>query len=327
MSSQTPAAAGYDELASAIDPQVVHRLPDIGKLVSLPHTTYALLTLLMKEDTQAKDLERVLSQDPALTAKVISLSNSAFYALEQPVSSLERAILVIGFKELEFMAMGLGLSETFDLSSVPANFDGEGLWLHSLSVSFIAREIAVVSKAVEPSEAMITGLLHELGLIILVSKFPSQFQQLMELVNAGMSLFDAESALGLRHDVIGYMLAFNWNLPRVFQEGILYHHRPKEAPEFKKMTAAAALADILAHKIGYPVPMEALEVDLDYSLKTLNISVPTLQNLIKDLMEKIPRAHPLWLEMMRSGQAKNRGLRSKAASFLEPDEKVRPGRS
>jgi HD-like signal output (HDOD) protein len=300
-----------------VDPQVAHRLPDIGRLVSLPQTTYALLSLLMSENTQAKELEKVLSQDPALAAKVISLSNSAFYNLEQPVSSLERAIMVIGFKELEFMAMGLGLSETFDLSSVPADFDGEGLWLHSLSVSFIARELALLSKAVEPSEAMITGLLHELGLIILVSKFPGQFQQLLEMVNAGMSFFDAEEALGLKHNVIGYLLARNWNLPTIFQEGILYHHKPKEAPEHKRIASVVALADILAHKVGYPIPMENLDVDLGYTLAILKLSVNQLQALITKLMVSIPEAHPLWIQMMRSGTVKNRGIRNKFLHFLE----------
>jgi HD-like signal output (HDOD) protein len=306
-------------MAALVDPQVTHRLPDIGRLVSLPQTTYTLLTLLMDERSQAEDLVKVLSQDPALAAKVISLSNSSFYSLQQPVSTLDRAIMVIGFKELEFMAMGLGLSETFDLSKVPQGFDGEGLWLHSLSVSFIARELAILSKATEPSEAMITGLLHELGLIILVSKFPGQFQQLMELLSAGMPFYEAEAALGLRHDVIGYLLARNWNLPLVFQAGILFHHRPKEATSFKAMAALVALADILAHKIGYSLQMESLDVDLPYTLTTLGISPTQLQNLIKELMVAIPQAHPLWLQMMRSGQTKNRGLRSKLSSFLEQD--------
>jgi HD-like signal output (HDOD) protein len=310
----------YEELVTLIDPQVAHRLPDIGKLVSLPQTTYALLTILMSENTQAKDLEKVLSQDPSLAAKVISLSNSAFYSLESPVSTLDRAIMVIGFKELEFMAMGLGLSETFDLSQVPPSFDGEGLWLHSLSVSFIARELANLTQAAEPSEAMITGLLHELGIIILVSKFPGQFQQLLELVNAGMSFFEAESALGLRHDVIGFLLAKNWNLPPIFQEGILYHHHPKDAPQHKAMAAIVALADILAHKVGYPIPMENLEVDLNYTLSVLKLSVSQLQGLIKNLMVAIPQAHPLWIQMMRSGAVKNRGLRSKFTSLLDPND-------
>jgi HD-like signal output (HDOD) protein len=303
-------------MENLIDAAVANRLPDIGRLVSLPQTTFALLSLLMDEKTVPKDLELVLCQDPALAAKVISLSNSAFYGLQTPVSTIERAILIIGFKELEFMAMGLGLSETIDMTQVPSGFDGEGLWMHCLSVSWIARELAILTKAAEPSEAMITGLLHELGIIILVSKFPLQFQQLLEMVNAGMSFFDAEAALGLKHNIIGYLLARNWNLPEVFQEGILYHHAPEKSPKHKKVAAIVALADSLAHKVGFSMNMEALDLDLPYILKTIGLKVDDLQEFIKSIMNSIPQVQPVWLKMMHLGSSKKNSLAKNRFSSL-----------
>jgi HD-like signal output (HDOD) protein len=274
----------------------------------------------MDEKTVPKDLQTVLERDPALAAKVISLSNSAFYALENPVSTLDRAILVIGFKELEFMAMGLGLSETFDLSQLPRGFDGEGLWLHSLSVSWIARELANLTRAVEPSEAMITGLLHELGIIILVSKFPMQFQQLMELVDAGMSFFEAEGALGLRHNVIGYLLARNWNLPSIFLDGILYHHKPELCPQNKKIASIVALADNLAHKAGFSMNMEVLELDLPYVLKVINLSVDDLQSFVKQLMVTMPQIQPIWIQMMKAGAKRDGGAKNRFSSLMDKPE-------
>ncbi|MDR1314533.1 MAG: HDOD domain-containing protein [Deltaproteobacteria bacterium] len=314
--AETRRPTAKDDLENQIDAQVAHRLPDIGRLVSLPHTMYTLLSLLMDENTQPKDLEGVLEQDPALAAKVISLSNSAFYGLTSPVSTIDRAILIIGFKELEFMAVGLGLSETFDLSQVPRGFDGEGLWLHSLSVSWIARELAVLTKACEPSEAMITGLLHELGVIILVSKFPQQFHELLELTEAGVPFMDAESSLGLKHSVIGYLLARNWNLPEVFQEGILYHHNPRECPGRKEIAALVNLSDSLAHKAGYPMKMEDPAVDLGYVMDVLKLTPPALQSFIKVLMTSLPQVQPVWLQMMRSGPRKPQGDRKGRFSSL-----------
>ncbi|MDR2349488.1 MAG: HDOD domain-containing protein [Deltaproteobacteria bacterium] len=318
--SQSPKVPFAESLENSIDASVVRRLPDIGRLVSLPQTTFTLLSLLMDEKTVPRDLERVLAQDPALAAKVISLSNSAFYALESPVSTLDRAISVIGFKELEFMAMGLGLSETFDLSQVPRGFDGEALWLHSLAVSWIARELAVLTKAAVPSEAMITGLLHELGIIILVSKFPQQFQQLLELVDAGMSFSEAEGALGLKHNVIGYLLARNWNLPEVFQEGILYHHKPELCPKNKKAAAIICLADNLAHKAGYSVSIEVFDLDLPFILSLVDLKVDALQSFVKELMVTMPQVQPLWLQMMKTGGKKDAGGKNRFASLMPPRE-------
>jgi HD-like signal output (HDOD) protein len=304
---------------SLVAPQIAHRIQDIGRLVSLPQTTYTLLSLLMDEKTFPRDLQVVVEQDPALAAKVISLSNSSYYSLRRPVSTIERAINVIGFKELEFMAMGLGLSETFDLSQVPDGFDGQALWLHSLSVAWISRELALLTKAVDPSEAMITGLLHELGIIILVSKFPVQFQQIMELILAGMTFVEAESALGLRHDILGYLLAKNWGLPPVFQAGILYHHRPREAKEHGVITSMVALADSLAQKAGFELKLEEPALDLRYVLDKLILDVDTLQDFIKEMMIAIPRIEPVWLQMMRSGAKAVHG-KSRFTSLIEQDQ-------
>jgi HD-like signal output (HDOD) protein len=273
-------------------------LVDIGRLVSLPNTTFRLLNLLMSEETSAKDLQQVLEQDPGLTAKVISLSNSALYAVREPVSTIDRAITIIGFKELEIIALGIGLTETFDLKKVPPGFDGRALWLHCLAVSWIARELAQATKIGELSEAMIGGLLHELGTIILVSKFPVHFHQLMDLISSGQKLQDAETTLSLRHEVIGYHLARNWGLPEIFQEIVLYHHYPHQSPHNAKMTAIVTLADNLAHRAGYGLEIENISIDLPSILNMLDLKIDKLQQLIKNIIAAIGKVEPIWNQLL-----------------------------
>ncbi|MDR3135300.1 MAG: HDOD domain-containing protein [Deltaproteobacteria bacterium] len=281
-----------------IDIQVQSRLVDIGRLVSLPTTTFRLLNLLMSERSSAKDLQVVLEQDPGLAAKVISLSNSAFYGLRDPVSTVERAITIIGFKELEIIAMGIGLTETFDLKKVPPGFDGRALWLHSLAVSWIARELAMVTKLGDLGESMIGGLLHELGIIILVSKFPVHFNQLLDLINSGQKLQDAETTLSLRHEVIGYHLARNWDLPQVFQEVILYHHYPHLSPGYSKLASIITLADNLAHRSGFGLNLENISIDLPNILSVLGLTIDKLQQLIKNIISSIPKVEPVWQRLL-----------------------------
>jgi hypothetical protein len=150
----------------------------------------------------------------------------------------------------------------------------------------------------------------------LVSKFPLQFQQLLEMVNAGMSFFEAESALGLKHTIIGYLLARNWNLPEVFQEGILYHHNPEKSPKHKKVSAIVALADSLAHKVGFEMKMEALDLDLPYILTTIGLKVEDLQTFIKSLMASIPQVQPVWHQMMRVGGKRDNLAKSRFSSLI-----------
>ena len=282
-----------------LDLQVQRRLADIGRLVSLPQTTFKLLSMLMEEKTTAHELQKVVETDPALSAKIISLSNSPIYAIREPVSNIQRAITIIGFKELEILALGVGLSETFDLRKVPQGFDGEALWMHCLAVSWIARELAEVAKVSDPGEAMICGLLHELGILILISKFPVHFQQLLDLSNSGMGLRKAENTLSLRHEVIGYHLARNWALPTVFQDVILHHHNPQAAGRFKLQASIINLADNLAFKTGYELKLEELEINLPQILGTLKLSVDNLQSLVKRIIANIAKVEPLWHQIIR----------------------------
>jgi HD-like signal output (HDOD) protein len=298
-----------------IDLQVQRRLGDIGRLVSLPQTTFKLLGLLMEERTSARDLQAVIENDPALTAKIISLSNSPVYAPRETVSNVQRAITIIGFNELEILAMGVGLSETFDLRTAPSGFDSAALWMHCLAVSWISRELAAACGTCDPGEAMISGILHELGTLILISKFPVHFQQLLDLTTSGMDLRQAENVLSLRHEVIGYHLARNWGLPDVFQAAILYHHDPKEAGQFRKVASLVALADNLAHRTGYGMKLETLEINLPDILGTLGLAVDKLQQLIRRIVENIGKVEPLWHQSIQT-VAKNDTKRSPLSSLL-----------
>ena len=289
-----------------VDLQVQRRLADIGRLVSLPQTTFKLLSLLMEERTSARDLQSIVETDPALTAKIISLSNSAVYSVREPVSNIARAITIIGFSELEILALGVGLSETFDLRKVPKGFDGESLWMHCLAVAWIARELAECTQAADPGEAMIAGILHELGILTLISKFPVHFQQLLDLTNSGMGLRKAENTLSLRHEVIGYHLARNWSLPSVFQDVILNHHTPWAAGRFRPQASIINLADNLAHKTGYALKIEELDVNLPDILGVLKLSVADLQALVKKIISNITKVEPLWQDIIRGSKSESR---------------------
>ncbi|MDR0355680.1 MAG: HDOD domain-containing protein [Deltaproteobacteria bacterium] len=305
-------------LDMSVDLQVKQRLADIGRLVSLPPTTFRLLSLLMSEKTSARELQGVLEQDPGLAAKVISLSNSAMYAVRDSISTIDRAITIIGFKELEIIALGIGLTETFDLKKVPPGFDGRGLWLHCLAVSWIARELVLAlwpRQTQEASEAMIGGLLHELGIIILIAKFPVHFQQLLDLVNSGQDLRQAEETLGLRHEVVGCLLAKNWDLPQVFQDVILYHHVPQAAKKSQRAVALITLADNLAFRTGYGVSIENVQIDLPYILNVLDLSVDRLQDLVKKILTSITKVQPLWDQVM-NGKSRRQEENSTSLSSL-----------
>jgi HD-like signal output (HDOD) protein len=150
---------------------------------------------------------------------------------------------------------------------------------------------------------MIGGLLHELGFIILISKFPIHFHQLLDLINSGQELLKAETVLSLRHEVIGYQLARNWGLPQVFQEIILYHHFPDLSPNYPKVTSLITLADNLAHRAGFGLELENLSIDLPKILNMLNLDIDILQVLIKNIISSISKAEPIWKEVLNGSKS------------------------
>ncbi len=296
-------------IETIIDPQVSSRIREIGRLSTLPQVTWELMRLLGDENTTPDDLQKVVEQDPALSAKVISLGNSAYYGLRTPATTISRAIVIIGFKELEFLALGLGLADTFDLRKVPFGFDGEALWLHSLSVSWAAREVAAATRLAAPGEALLAGLLHNLGQIMLVTHFTVQLQRLMNYVGEGHTFQEAEADLGLWHEVIGHLLAKNWGMPRYLQDVILYHHRPELATGSRMTVAVVNLALQLVARTDYGLDYETpaeRAADVLAALPPL-MGQEEQDKLLEKIKTTLPLMAPTWLQMM--GPARHRGKR------------------
>jgi HD-like signal output (HDOD) protein len=301
-----------ETLETLIDPQVTARIKEIGRLAALPQVTWELMRLLGDENTTPDDLQKVVEQDPALSAKVISLGNSAYYGLRTPATTIARAIVIIGFKELEFLALGLGLADTFDLRKVPYGYDGEALWLHSLSVSWAAREVAAATRLVDPGEAMLAGLLHNLGQIMLVTHFSVHLQRLMSLTAEGRLFSEAETELGLWHEVIGYLLARNWGMPQFLQEVILYHHRPELASKGSSTVAVVNMALRLVAQTDFSLPYEETPADSapqEAYLKAL--SQEEQDKILEKTKKTLPLMAPTWLQMMSSASAGRRRRRSR----------------
>jgi HD-like signal output (HDOD) protein len=293
-------------IEAVIDPQVALRVKEIGRLATLPQITWKLMRLLSDENTTSDDLQEVVEQDPALSAKVISLGNSAYYGLRTPAHTISRAIVIIGFKELEFLALGLGLADTFDLRKVPYGFDGEGLWLHSLSVSWTAREVAAATRLADPGEAMLAGLLHNLGQIMIVTHFTVQLQRLMNYVAEGHAFAEAEADLGLWHEAVGYLLAKNWGMPQYLQDVILYHHRPEIAVDSRNIVAVTNLAVQLVSQTYYGLAYETPPPGAPTYLDVLpSMSRGDKDKILEKIKNTLPLMAPTWLQMLGpSGGAK-----------------------
>ncbi len=258
-------------------------LSAIKSLPSIPKAVFEVIKLLNDPKTSTGQLAEVMSKDHGLTAKVLAIANSPLYGIKRKVSSIEFAILVLGFQEIKNIIMALSFVET--MKAIPAHyFDPMEFWLHSLVVGTGAKGISQHLGFDFGSEAFVAGLFHDVGVLVIYNYFNPEFKQIIETASSeNMSIFEAEKKImGLSHQEIGKYLAEKWNLPLQLCDAIFYHHNPNECSENKYFVSVIHLVDYMTQRLGIAEFFWDKEILPDNSiLETLNFpSEEALDNFI-----------------------------------------------
>jgi putative nucleotidyltransferase with HDIG domain len=230
----------------------------VVSMPSLPTTVTKVMEICNDPKTSPVDLNRIISLDPVLMGRVLKLINSAYYSLTQQVTTLVRAIIMLGINTVKNLALSTAvLDKLGDKNSFQA-LNMEGFWRHSLAAGSTSRLIAkkrgVDSKIVE--EYFTAGLLHDIGKIPLNNVFPQQYVETIALADRErMPIHLAErEALGTDHQEIGGIIAENWKLDPGITETIKHHHDyiDYEGP-WKDIIYTIVVADFYANReeIGF----------------------------------------------------------------------------
>jgi len=196
---------------------------------SLPKLYLEVTSELQKGEPSIPRIAELVSQDMAMTAKVLQLVNSAFFGLRCQVSSAMQAIQMLGLDTLRALVLSTHVFEKFRSSSL-GEAEMSYLWKHSLVVASFAKKIAALENADRQTmDACFTsGLLHDSGKLILSSALRQRYNTVLALVReGGYTLFAAEKqVLGCSHaEVAAYLLGL-WGLPQAVVEGVAWHHEP-----------------------------------------------------------------------------------------------------
>lgn len=227
----------------------------VSRMPSLSTTLQKVLEICNSPRTSANDLNRVISLDPVLTGKVLKLINSAYYSLPNPVTSLTRALIMLGINTVKNLALSTAVLESLDGKASLPGLSADDFWLHSLGVGMASRFIAAergVSQS-EREEYFVGGLLHDLGKIPLIRKYAAEYAAVLkkaEQENRSLHEMEQES-FGFDHCLVGAMIIDKWQLGRNFHHALLHHHSPQDAPpEDRAFVAHIALADLLSNIQG-----------------------------------------------------------------------------
>ncbi|CAD7839166.1 MAG: Metal-dependent phosphohydrolase, HD subdomain [Olavius algarvensis Delta 4 endosymbiont] len=226
----------------------------ISKMPSLSTTVTKVMETCNNPAVSPNDLNRVISLDPVLTGQVIKLVNSAYYALVNEVTSLIRAIIMLGINTIKNLALSLSVMGVIKDRDAFRAFTIDEFWSHSICVGVSAKLIAAATgvPANESEEFFVAGLLHDLGKIPLNSCYPADYQAAVKAVKTeNIPLYVAEQNLfGVNHCQVGGIIAEKWTLNLNLADTLNYHHFPDDPGiENKKFLTIITLADMIAHML------------------------------------------------------------------------------
>lgn len=279
----------------------------IQKMPSLPTSVTKVIELSNDPNVSPADLNHVISLDPVLMGKVMKLINSAYYGLNQKVTSLVRAVIMLGINTVKNLALSTAVLGSLGKDSSFQALNLSGFWSHSLCVGvtskLIAEKIGVSPK--ERESFFVAGLLHDLGKIPLNNTLSELYIQAMGLSDReNLPLYRSEyRVIGFTHAEAGKLIAKVWKLGDEIHDALTYHHSYTnyQGPH-KNIVYAVAAANYFAnmYEIGfsgnrYPEPMT------EEALSSLGITMEWLEDTEEEVNREIDKAR-IFLKIEEQGK-------------------------
>jgi putative nucleotidyltransferase with HDIG domain len=272
-------------------------LMNIRNLPSIPLVMMEAQKRLENPKTSAADLGKLISKDQGLVAKILAVANSPLYGLPRRVSTIEFAIVILGFDHIKNIVIALSMIEAFK-NETDKNWDRKAYWTHSLMTASASKRIADDLGYNKTGEAFTAGLLHDLGIAVIQRYFKKEFDEIcLQVEEQGMRHTNAEmQLLGLGHSEMGQILADKWNLPKILGETIIHHHLPSGSENNKVLCSIVHLADYMTQRlqVGSFSWDENMELDTNI-LQILNLGdaiyldrfIQSYESLFKSQLETL----------------------------------------
>jgi len=247
-----------------------HVLKRIQALPPLPTSAMRVIALTKNPATSARELENVIGQDPALAAGMLRQANSAYYGYARRISSLQEAIVVLGFQATQGLAMASAVAPFLKTQLVGYEIEQDGLWKHSMLTAMAAKNLCKKLKLPYGDVAFTAGLLHDIGKLVISIYVQEVGAYLLEKVTvAKLSYVELEEKIiGFNHATVGGFMAKGWNFPEDLVESISCHHAPSSAQNHAELASVIHVANGLASLLGIgggvdsflnPIQQEALD--------------------------------------------------------------------
>jgi putative nucleotidyltransferase with HDIG domain len=214
-----------------LDNRVKQVISNIRNLPTPPIVFHQIQKAINDPNVSAGQVAAILSEDPAMSVKVLKLTNSAFYGLSREIEAVKEAVVIVGMEAIKNLVLSASVLDMFKSDNIDQEFQ-EKFWRHSLATAVCSRLLARRLRQrgiVDPDAAFSAGLLHDVGKMVLSCFLPEEYSRFSETRSADRKSTDYSlelDRLGYTHAQVGSYLAIQWKLPQRLNEAIAFHHEP-----------------------------------------------------------------------------------------------------
>ncbi len=235
----------------------------------LPSVVTRVMEITADPDSSIDDLMRVIQTDPSLTASILKIANSALFGHVMAVASLQEALMILGFNEIQNIVLTKAVFNSFKQINTHKWFDIRRFWEHSFLCGLAAKIISSKTPLAK-NELFISGLIHDIGKLVIYLSQPEDFKRIVEAsFELNFRTTEAEKKIvGITHEEIGASLLKRWMFPQNLLTAVEFHHRPENATQMTSFAIVIFLADYIAHQY------EAYKNDmhLDFKMEHLKMA-------------------------------------------------------
>jgi len=257
---------------------------DISKLPSLPQTLIELIDKCNSKDRDLRELGAIVARDASISARILQLSNSAFIGARNKFTDIEQAVIYLGIDTVRNLAISVSVHETFGSAESYNDIDIAGFWYHSFLTAVLAKSLSEAIRYPDTAEAYLTGLLHDVGKLLIYTSFPDRYPALLAQECSGDMLPILERGnLSVTHQEASSLLVSQWKLDQSITDAVYSHHEAVDQVE--ELDTLAKLLYVANRFSNSLISQQAVAEELGSRL--LNIDPDSLPSLIDEAKNEV----------------------------------------
>ena len=273
-------------------------IKNLDQLPAMPDVAIKIINMVNDPEVSIKQVADELSKNQAMTTNVLKLCNSAFFSKGNEITSVERALVTIGLKEVKDIVLLVAAKPILNKEVIGYDLAQGDLWKQGLAVGIMSRDIALTKKRKDIADTVFTGgIIHNVGKVVIALYVQQALRQILDLVEKKQVPFhEAEKEImGYNHQEVGEKILEKWNFPPVLRSIVRYYQSPESAPEEHKLEVSIVhIANAICLMGGIGIGSDGLYHQIsDPAINKVGLSQNDLENLYSRTPELLKKTREL----------------------------------